>query len=70
MDVSTPEEVAARAAALGESAERDMERLAEQCCDEFHSELGAFQNFADDRAKWRQFARYLWGLGARPASRP
>ena len=39
MDVSTPEEAAARNAALEESAERDRERLAEQCCDEFHGEL-------------------------------
>ena len=49
MDVSTPEEVAARNAALWETVERDMERLAEQCCDEFHGELGTFQDFADDR---------------------
>lgn len=70
MDVSTPEEVAARNAALGESAERDMERLAEQCCDEFHGELGTFQDFAYERPKWREFARYLWGLGARPAPVP
>ena len=68
MDISTPEEVAARSAELWESAERDTERLAEQCCDEFHGEIGTFQDLADDRdrAKWREFARYLWGLGARP----
>lgn len=69
MDVSTPEEVAARNAAAWESAERDLERLAEQVCDEFHGEIGTFQDFADerDRVKWREFARYLWGCGARPA---
>lgn len=47
-------------------SEVDLERLAEECCDEFHGEGGTFQNFADDRTRWREFAKYLWSLGARP----
>src|SRR5574341_74166 len=47
-------------------SETAIERLAEQCCDEFHGEGGTFQDFVDDRARWREFARYLWALGARP----
>lgn len=65
--VGTLEEYTERSCRLMESAECDMERLGEQCCDEFHGEIGVFQKFPDDRAKWRSFARYLWGLGARPA---
>ena len=47
-------------------SETAIERLAEQCCDEFHGEGGTFQNFANDRARWMEFARYLWSLGVRP----
>lgn len=47
----------------------DQERLAEQCCDEFHGELGTFQDFIEDRRRrWREFAKFLWALGARPRS--
>lgn len=67
-DVSTPEECDARNQALWATVPGDLERLAEQCCDEFHGEIGTFQNFADDRQRWREFAKFLWGLGARPQS--
>jgi len=72
MDASTMEEVVARNAIAWETVERDMERLAEQVCDELHGEIGTFQAFSDDqdRLKWRELAWYLWGLGARPAAAP
>lgn len=65
-DVSTPEEEDRRTQEAWATVPTDLERLAEQCCDEWHSEIGTFQNFADDRRRWREFAKYLWGLGARP----
>ncbi len=48
------------------STPADLEKLAEQCCDQFHGEIGIFQDFAGDRARWREFAKFLWGIGARP----
>jgi hypothetical protein len=66
MDASTPEEQAARNDERGASVPGDIELLAEQCCDEFHGELGTYQDFADRRGRWREFAKFLWGLGARP----
>lgn len=66
MDVGTPEDQAAQNDARWASAPDDMEKLAEQCCDEFHGEVGTFQDFADQRDRWRAFAEFLWGLGARP----
>ena len=65
-DVSTPEEAGERNRALWATLPEDLEQLAEQCCDEFHAEIGTFQDFADDRHRWREFAKFLWGLGARP----
>lgn len=65
-EVSTQDESDARAQAAWETVPGDLEKLAEQCCDEFHGETGTFQDFADDRTRWREFAKYLWGLGARP----
>ncbi len=65
-DVSTPQEIADRNEKLWSSVPTDLEKLAEQCCDQFHGEIGTFQNFANDRARWREFAKFLWGLGARP----
>ena len=67
-DVSTPEEVEARTQALWATVPADLERLAEQCCDEYHGEGGTFQDSRPEvRARWRSFAEFLWGLGARPA---
>lgn len=68
-DVSTQEEADQRERDAWASVPADLERLAEQCCDEYHGERGTFQdfrNFREDRRRWREFARFLWGLGARP----
>lgn len=68
MDVPTPEEVERRNAVHWSTVPGDMEKLAEQCCDEFYGELGTFQDLTSDsnRKRWRRLAEFLWGLGARP----
>ena len=66
MDVSSRAEQEARNEAHWATVPADMELLAEQCCDEFHGEIGTFQDFAKDRQRWRDLAKFLWGLGARP----
>ena len=68
MDVSTREEDEARSKARWSTVPGDMEELAAQCCDEFHGEIGTFQ-VTNDRDRWRKFAEFLWGLGARPMDR-
>ena len=65
-EVSTQEEADQRTQEAWETVPADLERLAEQCCDEYHGEIGSFQDFAEDRRRWREFAKFLWGLGARP----
>lgn len=65
-EVSTQEESDQRAQEAWATVPADLERLAEQCCDEYHGEIGTFQNFSDDRRRWREFAKFIWGLGARP----
>lgn len=67
-DASTQEEADQRTQEAWATVPAALERLAEQCCDEYHGEGGTFQDFAkeDDRQRWREFARFLWGLGARP----
>ena len=68
-EVSTPEEVDQRSQELWATVPADLERLAEQCCDEYHGEIGTFQNLITghkDRQRWREFAKFLWGIGARP----
>jgi len=67
-EVSTQVEADQRTQEGWATVAADLERLAEQCCDEYHGEIGTFQDFADDRLRWREFAQFLWGLGARPRS--
>lgn len=69
MDVATPEEDEARNTAHWATVPGDMEELAAQCCDEFHGEIGTFQDLDCDRGRWLRLAEFLWGLGARPMSR-
>lgn len=71
MDASTREEDEERIKSRWATVPGDMEKLAEQCCDEFHGEIGTFQDFTNgrDRDRWRELAEFLWGLGARPMDR-
>jgi hypothetical protein len=71
VDIETPEQIEARNEAHWATLGPDLEALAEQCCDEFSGERGTFQDLRRDydRNVWRDFAKYLWGLGARPDRR-
>lgn len=68
-EVSLQEESDQRVQAAWATVPADLERLAEQCCDEYHGEIGTFQDFADESHRWRTFAKFLWELGARPHKR-
>lgn len=65
---STQEEINQRNQELWATVPADLECLAAQCCDAFHDkEAAAFQNIDDaKRQQWREFAKFVWGLGARP----
>lgn len=71
MYASTREEDEERIEARWVTVPGDMEKLAEQCCDEFHGEIGTSRDSANarDRDRWRELAKFLWGLGARPMGR-
>ena len=63
-----PPAVCAMCRRLDPCGEREIDRLAEDACDEWEGERGTFQNYrySADRERWRKFAVYLHGLGARP----